>query len=90
MTILVEALPIGVKVTNLDEFDGTGISQEHLDKFYTNVNLYDLSDAALCKVFKTTLSKRALTWFNQVSVRTIIGLEQPKSSFISSPSIVNT
>ncbi|KAL0398619.1 UNVERIFIED_CONTAM: hypothetical protein Sradi_2205200 [Sesamum radiatum] len=47
--ILVEALPAGVKVSNLSEYDGTGDPQEHLDKFYAKIDLYDLSDAAYCK-----------------------------------------
>ncbi|KAL0362028.1 UNVERIFIED_CONTAM: hypothetical protein Scaly_1158000 [Sesamum calycinum] len=33
--ILAEALPAGVKVSNLSEYNGTGDPQEHLDKFYT-------------------------------------------------------
>ncbi|KAL0444009.1 UNVERIFIED_CONTAM: hypothetical protein Slati_2123600 [Sesamum latifolium] len=74
--ILVEAFPPGVKVSNLPEYDGTGDPQEHLDKFYAKINWYDLSDAAYCKVFRTTLSKRALAWFNQLPAGTIFSLEQ--------------
>ncbi|KAL0337407.1 UNVERIFIED_CONTAM: hypothetical protein Scaly_2015800 [Sesamum calycinum] len=47
--ILAEALPAGVKVSNLSEYDGTGDPQEHLDKFYAKIDWYDLSDAAYCK-----------------------------------------
>ncbi|KAK4397450.1 hypothetical protein Sango_1581600 [Sesamum angolense] len=36
--ILAEALPTGVKVSNLLEYDGTGDSQEHLDKFYSKID----------------------------------------------------
>ncbi|KAL0339283.1 UNVERIFIED_CONTAM: hypothetical protein Sangu_1450400 [Sesamum angustifolium] len=54
--ILAEALPTGVKVSNLSEYDGTGDPQQHLDKFYAKIDWYDLSDAAYCKVFRTTLS----------------------------------
>ncbi|KAK4402617.1 hypothetical protein Sango_1002400 [Sesamum angolense] len=74
--ILAEALPAGVKVSNLSEYDGTGDPQEHLDKFYAKIDWYDLSDAAYCKVFRTTLSKRALAWFNQLPAGTISSLEQ--------------
>ncbi|KAL2245840.1 UNVERIFIED_CONTAM: hypothetical protein Sindi_2852200 [Sesamum indicum] len=58
--ILAEALPAGLKMSNLSEYDGTGDPQEHLDKFYAKIDWYDLSDAAYCKVFRTTLSKHGL------------------------------
>ncbi|KAL0439571.1 UNVERIFIED_CONTAM: hypothetical protein Slati_2440100 [Sesamum latifolium] len=80
--ILAEALPVGVKVSNLSEYDGTGDPQEHLDKFYAKIDWYDLSDAAYCKVFRTTLSKRALAWFNQLPAGTISSLEQLTQRFL--------
>ncbi|KAL0317118.1 UNVERIFIED_CONTAM: hypothetical protein Sangu_2126100 [Sesamum angustifolium] len=79
---LAEALPAGVKVSNLSEYDGTGDPQEHLDKFYAKIDWYDLSDAAYCKVFRTTLSKRALAWFNQLPAGTISSLEQLTQRFL--------
>ncbi|KAK4397227.1 hypothetical protein Sango_1559300 [Sesamum angolense] len=80
--ILAEALPAGVKVSNLSEYDGTSDPQEHLDKFYAKIDWYDLSDAAYCKVFHTTLSKRALAWFNQLPAGTISSLEQLTQRFL--------
>ncbi|KAL0390737.1 UNVERIFIED_CONTAM: hypothetical protein Scaly_0430800 [Sesamum calycinum] len=80
--ILAEALPASVKVSNLSEYDGTGDPQEHLDKFYAKIDWYDLSDAAYCKVFRTTLSKRALAWFNQLPAGTISSLEQLIQRFL--------
>ncbi|KAL0336367.1 UNVERIFIED_CONTAM: hypothetical protein Sradi_4848600 [Sesamum radiatum] len=80
--ILAEALPEGVKVSNLSEYDGTGDPQEHSDKFYAKIDWYDLSDAAYCKVFRTTLSKRALAWFNQLPAGTISSLEQLTQRFL--------
>ncbi|KAI3445379.1 hypothetical protein Pfo_002044 [Paulownia fortunei] len=62
---MAKSLPIGFKIANLTEFDGIGDPQDHLDKFYAKANLYDLSDA-VCKIFRTTLPKRALTWFNEL------------------------
>ncbi|KAL0446413.1 UNVERIFIED_CONTAM: hypothetical protein Slati_1769200 [Sesamum latifolium] len=81
-TILAEALPTGVKVSNLPEYDGTGDPQEHLDKFYAKIDWYDLSDAAYCKVFRTRLSKCALAWFNQLPAETISSLEQLTQRFL--------
>ncbi|KAL0303157.1 UNVERIFIED_CONTAM: hypothetical protein Sradi_6183800 [Sesamum radiatum] len=80
--ILAKTLPAGVKVSNLPKYDGTGDPQEHLDKFYAKIDWYDLSDAAYCKVFRTTLSKRALAWFNQLPIRTISSLEQLTQYFL--------
>ncbi|KAL2228558.1 UNVERIFIED_CONTAM: hypothetical protein Sindi_1835500 [Sesamum indicum] len=80
--ILAEALPVGLKVSNLSEYDGTGDPKEHLDKFYAKINWYDLSDAAYCKVFRTTLSKRALAWFNQLPAGTISSLERLVHHFL--------
>ncbi|KAL0313535.1 UNVERIFIED_CONTAM: hypothetical protein Sradi_5752800 [Sesamum radiatum] len=81
-TILAEALSAGVKVSNHPEYDGTGDPQEHLDKFYAKIDWYDLSNAAYCKVFPTTLSKRTLAWFNQLPVGTISNLEQLTQCFL--------
>ncbi|KAL2237686.1 UNVERIFIED_CONTAM: hypothetical protein Sindi_0960300 [Sesamum indicum] len=64
------------------EYDGAGDPQEHLDKFYAKIDWYDLSDAAYCKVFRTTLSKRALAWFNQLPAGTISSLEQLVQRFL--------
>ncbi|KAL0381657.1 UNVERIFIED_CONTAM: hypothetical protein Sangu_0230000 [Sesamum angustifolium] len=80
--ILAEALPAGVKVSNLSEYDRTGDPQEHLDKFYAKIDWYDLSDAAYCKVFRTTLSKRALAWFNPLPAGTISSLERLTQCFL--------
>ncbi|KAL2253406.1 UNVERIFIED_CONTAM: hypothetical protein Sindi_0135300 [Sesamum indicum] len=80
--ILAEALPAGLKVSNLSAYDGTGGPHEHLDKFYAKIDWYDLSDDAYCKVFHTTLSKRALAWFNQLLAGTISSLEQLVQRFL--------
>ncbi|KAK4386181.1 hypothetical protein Sango_2488700 [Sesamum angolense] len=80
--ILAEALPAGIKVSNLSEYDRTGDPQEHLDKFYAKIDWYDLSDAVYCKVFRTTLSKRALAWFNQLPAETISNVEQLTQRFL--------
>ncbi|KAL0447683.1 UNVERIFIED_CONTAM: hypothetical protein Slati_1896200 [Sesamum latifolium] len=80
--ILAETLPADVKVSNLPEYDGTGDPQVHLDKFYAKIDWYDLSEAAYCKVFRTTFSKRALAWFNQLPAGTISSLKQLTQYFL--------
>ncbi|KAI3463696.1 hypothetical protein Pfo_020359 [Paulownia fortunei] len=85
--ILAEFLPLGVKITNLSEYNGTGDLQEHLDRFFVKADLYDLSDAAYCKIFRTTLTKRALSWFNQLHGGTITSFEQLTQCFLHQFSI---
>ncbi|KAL0391519.1 UNVERIFIED_CONTAM: hypothetical protein Slati_4537000 [Sesamum latifolium] len=80
--ILAEALSAGIKVSNLSEYGGTGDPQEYLDKFYAKIDWYDLSDAAYCKVFRTTLSKRAFASFNQLPAGNISSLEQLTLCFL--------
>ncbi|XP_073130009.1 uncharacterized protein [Henckelia pumila] len=85
--ILSEALPNGVKIPNLLEFDGTGDPQDHIHKFYTKEDLYDITDAAYCKIFRTTLLGQALTWFNKLTSESIANLEQLIQRFIQQFSI---
>ncbi|XP_073120519.1 uncharacterized protein [Henckelia pumila] len=85
--ILFEALLKGVKIPNLSEFDGTSDTQDHIDKFYAKADLYDITEAAYCKIFQTMLSGRALTWFNKMSSGSIANLEQLTECFIQQFSI---
>jgi len=41
-------LPLGWKPLNLERYDGTTDSDEHLDVFLTQINLYTNDDAILC------------------------------------------
>ncbi|KAL0324689.1 UNVERIFIED_CONTAM: hypothetical protein Scaly_2436000 [Sesamum calycinum] len=81
-SIFAESLPTSVKVPNLSEYDRTWDPQEHSDKFYIKIDWYDLSDAAYCKVFRTTLSKCALAWLNYLPTGTIFSLEQLTQHFV--------
>ncbi|XP_073137629.1 uncharacterized protein [Henckelia pumila] len=85
--ILAEVLTAGVKIENLPEYDGSGDPQDHLDRFYAKSNLYDFSDAAYCKIFRTTLANRALAWFNKLPAGSIASLEQLTQRFLHQFSI---
>ncbi|KAK4390433.1 hypothetical protein Sango_2106600 [Sesamum angolense] len=58
--IMAKVLPSGVKVLNLSKYDENRDPQERPDKFYAKIDWYELSDAAYCMIFRTTLSKAAL------------------------------
>lgn len=59
-TIQTKTLLVGVKMTNLTQYDRTEDPQEHLDKFYANKNLYDLNNVAYSNIYITTLMKQSL------------------------------
>ncbi|XP_073035355.1 uncharacterized protein [Primulina eburnea] len=86
-TVLAEMLPLGLKIANLPEYKGEGDPQDHLDKFYAKADLYDISDAAYCKIFRTTLSGQALTWFNKLPPGTIGSLDELIRRFLQQFSI---
>ncbi|KAL0391382.1 UNVERIFIED_CONTAM: hypothetical protein Slati_4570200 [Sesamum latifolium] len=63
MQILAEALPQGIRIPSLAEYDGTGDPKDHLEKFLAKANLLDMSDAGYCKIFCTTLLGKAMACF---------------------------
>ncbi|XP_073120680.1 uncharacterized protein [Henckelia pumila] len=85
--ILAEVLTAGVKIENLLEYDGSGDPQDHLDRFYAKFDLYEFIDAAYFKIFRTTLTDRALAWFNKLPGGTIASLEQLTQRFLHQFSI---
>ncbi|KAL0433221.1 UNVERIFIED_CONTAM: hypothetical protein Slati_2656400 [Sesamum latifolium] len=82
MQILAEALPQGMRVPSLTKYDGTGDPEDNLDKFLAKAGLLDMSDAGYCKIFRTTLVGKAMTWFNQLPTHTIENLEQMSQRFL--------
>ncbi|XP_073159167.1 uncharacterized protein [Henckelia pumila] len=82
-----EAQSQAQSTTMNDEEKSLNMKEDHLDKFYAKANLYDISDAAYCKIFRTTLSGRALSWFNKLASGTIENLEQLTQRFLHQFSI---
>ncbi|KAL0313246.1 UNVERIFIED_CONTAM: hypothetical protein Sradi_5723900 [Sesamum radiatum] len=80
--ILAEAIQPGIKIPNISEYDGTEDPQDHLDRFLAKADLLDISDAAYCKIFRTTLAGKAMVWFNQLLIRTIESFEQLSLRFL--------
>ncbi|KAL0352383.1 UNVERIFIED_CONTAM: hypothetical protein Scaly_1627000 [Sesamum calycinum] len=80
--ILAEAIQSGIKIPNISEYDGTKDPQDHLDRFLAKANLIDISDAANCKIFRTTLAGKAMTWFNQLPIGSIDKFEQLSQRFL--------
>ncbi|KAL0313354.1 UNVERIFIED_CONTAM: hypothetical protein Sradi_5734700 [Sesamum radiatum] len=80
--ILAEAIQPGIKIPTIGEYDGTKDPQDHLDRFLAKADLLDLSDAAYCKIFRTTLAGKAMAWFNQLPMGTIDSFEQLSQRFL--------
>ena len=62
-------IPLGWKPLNLECYDGTIDSDEHLDSFLTQANLYTNNDAVLCCVFPMSLKGAVLTWYDGLPPR---------------------
>ncbi|KAL0446847.1 UNVERIFIED_CONTAM: hypothetical protein Slati_1812600 [Sesamum latifolium] len=77
--ILAEAVQTGIKIPDISKYDGTNDPQ---DRFLAKVDLLDISDAAYCKIFRTTLAGKAMTWFNQLPIGTIDSFEQLSQHFL--------
>lgn len=82
-----ESIPKWEKFYNMLEFDGTGDPHEHIAKFHAKADLYQVIDAIYIKVFRTTFSKNALTWFNQLPVSSTHSLETLMTNFFGQFSI---
>lgn len=80
--VLAKPLLTGIKIPNLSEYNGTGDQQDHLDPFYAKIDLLDLSDAGYYKIFHTTLARKAMTWFNQLSANAISNFGQLPQRFL--------
>ena len=64
-------IPLGWKPLNLDRYDGTTNTNEHLDAFLTQANLYTNDDTILCHVFPMSLKVATLTWYGGLPPRSI-------------------
>ncbi|RZB52840.1 hypothetical protein D0Y65_049053 [Glycine soja] len=64
-------IPLAWKPLNLERYDGTTYSNEHLDAFLTQANLYTNNDAILCHVFPLSFKEETLTWYGGLPPKSI-------------------
>nr|KYP47653.1 Transposon Ty3-G Gag-Pol polyprotein [Cajanus cajan] len=69
------------KALPIDKYDGTTDPDEHLDVFLTQVTLSTTDDAALCRIFPTSLKGRALSWFTRLPPNSIDSFNTLSSQF---------
>ncbi|XP_020238883.1 uncharacterized protein LOC109817941 [Cajanus cajan] len=65
----------------LDKYDDTTDPDEHVDVFLTQVTLSTTDDAALCRIFPTSLKGRALSWFTRRTASSIDSFSTLASQF---------
>ncbi|XP_020220516.1 uncharacterized protein LOC109803382 [Cajanus cajan] len=65
----------------LDKYDGTTDPDEHVDIFLTQVTLSTTDDAALCRIFPTSLKGRALSWFTRLLANSVDSFNTLASQF---------
>ncbi|KAK3004953.1 hypothetical protein RJ639_020200 [Escallonia herrerae] len=72
-----------------DLYDGSRDPVEHVYQFQTNMILFQVSDAVMCRAFPTTLRKATHTWFKSLQPRSIHSFTQLSNLFqkyfVSSP-----
>ncbi|XP_020225041.1 uncharacterized protein LOC109806922 [Cajanus cajan] len=65
----------------LEKYDGSSDPDDHLNAYLTQVTLLTTEDAALCRLFPTSLKGRALSWFIKLSPSSINSFEELTSLF---------
>ncbi|XP_020225264.1 uncharacterized protein LOC109807148 [Cajanus cajan] len=65
----------------LDKYDGTTDPDEHVDVLLTQVTLSTTDDAALCRIFPTSLKGRALSWFTRLPANFVDSFNTLASQF---------
>ncbi|XP_020215687.1 uncharacterized protein LOC109799523 [Cajanus cajan] len=65
----------------LDKYDGSTDPGEHVDIFLTQVTLSTTDDAALCRIFPTSLKGRALSWFTRLPANSVDSFNTLASQF---------
>ncbi|CAL1400208.1 unnamed protein product [Linum trigynum] len=75
--------PAGTNIPPLPAYDGTGDPEDHLNGYFTKMQLYNSTDATLCKVFPSTFSGVVLDWYHQIGEGRIDCFEQFAAMFLA-------
>ncbi|RRT81827.1 hypothetical protein B296_00020143, partial [Ensete ventricosum] len=64
-------LPATFRLPALESYDGSGDPMEHIATFCSQMALYDISEALMCRAFPTTLKGSATTWYARLKPASI-------------------
>lgn len=72
-----------MKIPTLTSYGGEGGDpRDHVDQFIASMDLISPNDALLCKMFRTTLTGRAQTWFSHLTPGSIACFDQLARGFM--------
>ncbi|XP_050224955.1 uncharacterized protein LOC126674533 [Mercurialis annua] len=75
-----EVIPYNMK---LPTFNGEGDPRGHTSRFTTTMGLLSVSDAILCRVFPTTLTRTAQRWYNKLKPGSIKSFASLSTDFLN-------
>ena len=61
-----EVLSLNVRQPHLEHYERTSDPKDHLAYFMNTLQLYNFSDAIMCKLFASSLKGVAKSWFSQL------------------------
>lgn len=75
------SLPHTWKSQTIDKYNDSGDLDEHVGAYVTQVSLYTMDYALICRVFPTSLKGAALNWFTRFLPLTIDCFDTLMSKF---------
>ena len=81
-TVLECPLPPKFRLPQLEFYDGTKDSLDHIGAFKMILNLQQTLDKVICKLFPATLRGVVRVWFSKLPTAFIVNFEQLSDSFV--------
>ena len=76
-------LPAKFRMPQVEAYDGSRDSFDHLKSFKTFMHLYGVSDEIMCKAFPTTLKGPARVWFSKLNPNTVSTFKELSGHFVT-------
>ena len=76
-------LPPKFRMLQVENYDGSKDSLDHLESFKTLMHLQGISDEIMCKAFPTTLKGPARVWFSKLTPNSISSFKELSAQFAS-------
>ena len=76
-------LPAKFRMPQIETFDGTKDSIDHLNTYKNQMELHGYQDPVRCRAFAITLKAQALAWFNRLPLSSISSFTELSIAFVS-------